>query len=308
MPRTELKIDLPVSFHAVGKALDEMAQRRVLPAYGRIGRSIPPRLTVPELLAAKRIAESPLVRNPEFFRARAIPGMGFDVVCAEFYKRSIFLEWFHVNDVRRFFSQTKSQSLEISVHGSRFILRREGDYIVAERSVRNGMQAELSAAISIVHLRDMIQTCSLSAAAAYAGSSRTLRSRQMREILQPMLSFVSKDGENPKMERLGVLLSERIGRRCLVVCETHEQKDALCSKFPGISATNHPKKDSMAGFESVILYNPTNHAVEAAWNSGACEIIVLVAKGTSDEERYWQTSKAEDARRKQGSGIQMFLF
>ncbi|MFA5929590.1 MAG: hypothetical protein WC861_01800 [Candidatus Micrarchaeia archaeon] len=309
VPRTELKIDLPLSFHSVGNSLNGMAQHRAAKAYEKIGRSLPSRLSVPELMVAKKTAENPTITNPEFFRARAIPGMEFDVVSAEFYKRSVFLEWHHLNDVRRFFSQKQAPSIELSVHGSRFIIREEGDSIVAERSIRNTLQASLSEAISIIHLRDMMQACSLSAAAKYASASRTLRSPEMRGIIQPLFSFLSKDGENPKMELPGRLLSERQGRRCLIICETGEQTEVLRGKFPGVAVTNHPKKGSMAGFETIILYNPTNHSVEAAWKAGACEIIVLVAKGTSDEERYWQNSKEEDAKRKPGIGSQLsFLF
>ncbi len=308
VPRTELKIDLPLPFYKVGGALNGMAQRRAEQAYGKIGRNLPSRLTVQELSVAKKIAESPLITNTEVFRARAIAGLEFNTVCAEFYKRSVFLEWYHLNDVRRFFSQNKTANLEITVSDKRFLIRREGDYIVAERSIRNTLQESLSAAISIIHLRDMIQTCSLAAAIKYANGSRTLRSPKMLEILQPMFTYLLGEGENPKMELLGSLLSERKGRRCLVVCETGEQKEVLFNKFPGVSVTNHPKKDSMAGFEAILLYNPTNHSVEAAWKSGACEILVLVAKGTSDEERYWQKSKQEDTKRKPGSGFQMLLF
>lgn len=308
VPRTELKIDMPKSFYAVGGALNGMAQRRAAQAYAKMGRNLPSRLTVPELMAAKKIAESPLVANPEFFRARAVAGLEFDAVCAEFYKRSVNLEWYHLNDVRRFFSQGEKSEMKLSVHGKSFLLRREGGVIVAEQNTRGALQEGLSAAISIIHLRDMIQTCSLSAAAKYANGSRTLRSMNMREILQPMFSYLSSEGENPKMEVLGQLLFERKGRRCLVICETGEQKETIRSKFPDVAATNHPKQGSMAGFEAVILYNPTNHSVEAAWKSGACEILVLVAKGTSDEERYWQNSKNEDARKKPGFGSQLLLF
>jgi|GEM_PF-1833418 len=308
VPRTALKIDLPPSYYMVGSALNGMAQRHAVQAYGKIRRSLPSRLSVPELMVVKRIAESPLIANPEFFKARVVPEREFDVVCAEFYKRSVFLEWYHLNDIRRFFSQKESNELEISVSGARFIIRKGGGHIVAESSIRNATQEDLSAAISIVHLRDMIQTCSLSAAAKYADSSRTLRNPKMREFLQPMFSYLSEEGENPKMELPGPLLSERKDRRCLMVCETGEQKEVLCSKFPSVPVTNHPKEKSMAGFETIILYNPTNHSVEAAWKSGACEIIVLVAKGTADEERYWQKSKQEDAKKKPGFGSQLLLF
>lgn len=306
VPRIELKIDLPLPYYAVGGRLDAMAQRRIARAYEKIGRSLPSRLTIPELLVAAKIAENPLVTNPGFFRARLIPEREFDVVCAEFYKRSVFLEWQQISDVRRFFAE-KKPAMELSANGNRYLLRREGNEVVVERSIRKEMQESLSAAISIIHLRDMIQACSLSAAAKYANSSRTLLSPKMREIIQPLLSYLSNEGENPKMETLGKLLSDRQGRRCLVICETGEQKEILCSKFPGVAVTNHPKKDSMAGFEAIILYNPTNNSVEAAWKAGACEIVVLVAKGTSDEERYWQAARQEDAKRS-GSGFQLLLF
>jgi hypothetical protein len=308
VPRTELKIDLPQPFYNVGGALNGMAQHRVALAYAKIGRTLPPRLTVPELAAAKKIAESPLLANSEFFRARAIAGLEFDTVQAEFYKRSVFLEWQHICDVRRFFLQNTESEMKLSVHGKRFLLRRDGDFIVAEQDIRNALQGDLSAAISIIHLRDMLQTCSLAAAVKYANKSRTLRNPKMLEIIQPMFVYLSEAGENPKMEVLGSVLSEKKGRRCLVVCETGEQKEAICGRFPGANVANHPKQGSMAGFEVVILYSPTNHAVEAAWDSGACEIVVLVAKGTSDEERYWQKSRQEDARRKPGAGFQLLLF
>jgi len=308
IPRTEIKILLPAAYYSVGAALEGMAQRKVEKAYEKLGRRLPPHLSVPELMIAKKMAESPAIANPEFFRAHSVTGKEFDVVCAEFYKRSVFLEWYHINDVHRFFSQSETTEMEISVGGKRFTIKKDGEYVSAEISVRNTIQSSLSGAISIIHFRDMLQTCSPRAAAKYADGSHTLRSPKMRELLQPMLDYICKEGEHPKMALLGLLLSERQGQRCLVVCETHQQADAIMEKFPFVQATNHPKEKSMAGFEAIILYNPSNHSVEAAWKSGACEILAMVAKGTVDEERYWQKSKQEDARKKPGNGLQLLLF
>jgi len=306
IPRTEIKIPLPAPYYSVGAALEGMAQRKVAKAYEKLGRSLPPRLSVPELMVAKKIAESPALANPEFFRANSVKGREFDVVCAEFYKRSVFLEWYHMNDVRRFFSQSEKTEMEISAGGRRYTIKKGGESISAEINVRNAIQSSLSVAISIIHFRDMLQTCSIKAAAKYADASRTLRSPKMRDLLQPMLDYLCKEGEHPKMALLGQLLSERQSSRCLVVCETHQQADAITEKFPFVQATNHPKEKSMAGFGAIILYNPSNHAVEAAWKYGACEIVAMVAKGTVDEERYWQAAKQEDAKGK--GGRQLLLF
>ena len=307
VPRTEIKIGLPQHFRDAAVYLDNLAARKAAWAYVKICRRLPSRFTVLELHAAKKIAEHPSFANEGLFRAKADFEKSFDVASLGFHNKGIHLEWYHLNDMRRFFSGRAQGEMEISVNGKRFIIRMEGGEVVAEHSIRKPLQESLSSAISIIHLRDMVQTCSLEAAVMHANSSRTLLRPGMLENLRLMFASIPQGDENPKMDSLARLLSERKGRRCLVVCETGEQKEVLCRRFPGAQVTNHPKKDGMAGFEIVILYNPTSHAVEAAWKSGVCEIIVLVAEGTIDEDKYWQNAKKEEAKKKPGIGTQLSL-
>ena len=304
--RDEIKITLPNCFYSAGGLLEGIAEQKAKSAYAKLGCQVPRDLSVIELGRAKKMLQS--VEDSEIFRAKARIDNVVEVACSNFYMRSVNLEWFHKRDLVNFFSQQPIKgSLYLAIGKSHYNIGMDGEYLVAKRDARHQLETGVSVAISLIHLRDMLQTCSIEAALKYANQSRALLNDGLRERLSSMFNFVSSRGENPKMAKLGQLLSEREGSQCAVLCKTAEQLEVIKNSFPGVRVTNKPSKEKFAGIQTVIIYNPDKNSVKAAWSSGASEKIALVAAKTIDEEGYWQNSLQADAKANASSGIQTSL-
>jgi hypothetical protein len=304
--RTEIKITLPSPFYSAGGLLEGIAEERAKQAYLKLGCQVPQGLSVPGLGRAKKMLQT--VENSEFFRAKANTINAVEVAGFNFYTRSFNLEWFHKRDLAKFFSHFPPLGEHrLTVNGRHFCLGMDGEYLVAKRDTRHPLEKGVSVAISLIHLRDMLQTCSIEAALKYANQSVSLCNDGLLKRISSMFDFVASQGENPKMAKLGQLLSERQGKKCAVLCKSPEQLEVLKTKFPGVLITNTPSKEKFSGIQTVIIYNPDKNTVKAAWGSGAGEKIVLVAAKTIDDEGYWQNSLRSDARARSDCGIQTSL-
>ena len=307
------KIQLPSCFHASGNLLAGIAEQRAKPAYAKL-RIPMPGLSVIELNRAKNILKSAengeLAENSVFFRQKILSNDPAGWAVSAFYSHSVNLDFAHKNKLANFFSQGSLSGeirfkVSIPEKGDRYyLLKMDGEYLVATRDAKYQLDLGLSTATSLIHLRDMFQTCSIEAARNYAQTSKILGCDEWDARLSPIFKFVSSQGENPKMALLDQHLSEMAAGLCAVLCRTAQQLQVLQMEFPGVRITNAPSKGNFDGIQRLILYNSDNNTLKAALRSGAPEIFSYVARDTVDDDRHWQNSKKFTELELSARGIQ----
>ena len=110
---------------------------------------------------------------------------------------------------------------------------------------------------------------------------------------------------HPKTVALRDALEHRIVGRCLVLCESMQQAEALDSLFRGRYRADFSTDVGVVklhNYLNLVLFSPTMRLKEAIRLFSGPEVIILAMKGTWEEGVYQYYAKLEESRRaRQGS-------
>ena len=293
VPRKVLDLELPSHIRRVSGLLNASASDCVEKLYAKLHLTVPPRLTILELVHAQSAARE--IEFEERLRVKANQRTDFDNIAYGLYKKSIFLDWRNRKDMIQFL-ENGQEPLNLTIDGRHYRVKKVLNEYVVELSNKNAIIDVFSHAFDLIRLRDLLETGCLGASKRYSKTSSSLASAEKQAWLANIFNYIEKYGDNPKINEIAHLLEERKGKKCAILCEGASMVAALSERFPSAFVTNHPAKTDMGQFDTIILATPGKHEVGPVWAIPGHEILVLVVKGTVDDERYWQNAKTSDSK------------
>jgi len=309
VPRDEIKLRLPPRLLQVSNQINNMALLRVDGIYRQLGRKTPGKITVLDLESLSSHLEGIYKAKCSMLLAENQSTSFY--LHDRLYRNSFFITNDSSRDLNAFLADRRKRAYVIKSQNRQFHVKKEGGQVIAYEGIPLNIDSQIRIASSLARLRDILETGSLDAAIDYANHSRSLNNADMHDELLPLFSYLAGEGENPKLYELNRILLEMQDQRkkCLVFCEGEDllrtlqafANDAFGVYSRSVGITNHPsellgkQKGNEGAYDVAILYTPSKKSIDIAWNLGVSKIFVLINKGTSDEDKYWQNAKAEDS-------------
>lgn len=311
VPRDEIKLRLPPRLLQVSNQINNMALSRVDGIYRQMGWKTPEKINMLDLESLSSSIES--IHKAKCSMLLAENQSTSFYLHDRLYRNSFFITNDSSRELNAFLADHRKRVYTIKSQNRQFHVKKDGGQVIAYEGIPLNLDSQIRVAMSLAHLRDVIETGSLDAAVDYANRSRSLNNADMHDRLLPLFSYLAGEGENPKLYELNRILLEMQDQRkkCLVFCEGEDllrtlqafAKGAFGHYSHSVKITNHPselfskQKSGENAYDVAILYTPSKKSIDIAWNLGVSKIFVLINKGTSDDAKYWQNAKEEDAHR-----------
>ncbi len=307
VPRYEIPLTLPSRYIEAAGLLENLVSLRVDNIYKARSWNIPKKRTVCELeKLVKALQDEFKARGGGETAVNRGPNAAYNL-CYKLYSKCPYIGTASVYEVEKFLIDNKKRAFDLKAGDRQFHLKKNAGRITACQGLPVSMAAEIHIAISLSHLKDLIETGCLDAAVSYSDNSRSLNSPDMHGKLKAILGYIAKDEENPKVVALAAILLEmqKEGKKCLVVCEGKDVKEALelfikesfgdYSKM--VAVTNRPTEFCARpneAYDAAILFTPSERNIHLVWGIGVSSIFTLTARHTRDDDTYWQNAKNED--------------
>ena len=306
-PRYEMPFSLPSRYVQMASRLENMAAMRINNIYKERKRDIPKKITSCEVKHLLEALQSE-------FRARGGGEIWMNIgpntardLCIKLSCRCPHINSDTVSEVNKFLNDRRAKAFDLKAGDKQFHLRKAGGRIIACQGLPVPVAAQISLAMSLTHLKDLIETGCLEAAISYANNSNALTRPDMQGDLEGIFKYLAKDEPNPKVIALAAILLEmqKERKRCFVACEGVEVKkdlDLFIKESFGdyskmVAVTNSPKNfraKPKKAYDAAILFTPSERNIALVWNTAVSSRFALIVRHTRDDDRYWQNALKED--------------